>query len=190
MDVTSGPGLIAAQDADLLTLTLDRPGNANALSPDLVEALIETLAAARDVRLCVLRGEGKHFCAGFDLSDLEDLSDGDLLWRFLRIETLLQAGQITASISLLVIGATVYSRMVSIMGLPNALANTVSSAELSFIVLILIYILIVIALGTLIDAISIILIMIPIFLPLASAFPAADPIFAGRHQQRTGRGQA
>ncbi|MDA4848443.1 TRAP transporter large permease [Hoeflea poritis] len=94
-------------------------------------------------------------------------------------ETLLQAGQITASISLLVIGATVYSRMVSIMGLPNALANTVSAAELSFLALILIYILIVIALGTLIDAISIILIMIPIFLPLASAFPAADPIWFG-----------
>ncbi len=94
-------------------------------------------------------------------------------------ETLLQAGQITASISLLVIGATVYSRMVSIMGLPNALADYVSTAELSFLVLILIYVAIVIALGTLIDAISIILIMIPIFLPLVSAFPAADPIWFG-----------
>lgn len=94
-------------------------------------------------------------------------------------ETLLQAGQITASISLLVIGATVYSRMVSIMGLPNALADYVSTAELSFLALILIYVAIVIALGTLIDAISIILIMIPIFLPLVSAFPTADPIWFG-----------
>lgn len=94
-------------------------------------------------------------------------------------ETLLQAGQITASISLLVIGATVYSRMVSIMGLPNALADYVSAAELSFFVLILIYIGIVIVLGTLIDAISIILIMIPIFLPLVGAFPAADPVWFG-----------
>lgn len=94
-------------------------------------------------------------------------------------ETLLQAGQITASISLLVIGATVYSRMVSLMGLPNALGNYVTTAELSFLLLILIYVGIVIALGTLIDAISIILIMIPIFLPLVSAFPAADPIWFG-----------
>jgi enoyl-CoA hydratase/carnithine racemase len=39
----------------------------------------------------VIRGAGRHFCAGFDLSDLEQLSDGDLLWRFVRIETLLQA---------------------------------------------------------------------------------------------------
>lgn len=94
-------------------------------------------------------------------------------------ETLLQAGQITASISLLVIGATVYSRMVSIMGLPNALADFVTAADLTFFVLILIYIGIVIALGTLIDAISIILIMIPIFLPLVSAFPNVDPIWFG-----------
>ena len=74
----------------LLSLTLDRPQSANALSPALVEGLIEALAAAEDVRLCVLRGAGRHFCAGFDLSDLEALSDGDLLWRFLRIEHLLQ----------------------------------------------------------------------------------------------------
>ena len=94
-------------------------------------------------------------------------------------DTLLQAGQITASISLLIIGATVYSRMVSIMGLPNALANYVSAADLSFYVLILIYISIVIALGTLIDAISIILIMIPIFLPLVGAFELSDPIWFG-----------
>lgn len=78
------------QENALLTLTLNRPESANALSPALVEALIAALTTARDVRLCVLRGEGKHFCAGFDLSDLEALSDGDLLWRFLRIETLLQ----------------------------------------------------------------------------------------------------
>lgn len=101
-----------------------------------------------------------------------------LTWRSFW-QTLLQAGQITASISLLIIGATVYSRMISIMGVPNALADFVSSAELTFLVLMLIYVAIVIALGTLIDAISIILIMIPIFLPLVSAFPGVDPIWFG-----------
>ncbi len=75
----------------LLQLTLNRPDNANALSPDLTEALIQTITQAKEIRLCILRGAGRHFCSGFDLSDLENLSDGDLLWRFLRIETLLQA---------------------------------------------------------------------------------------------------
>ena len=101
-----------------------------------------------------------------------------LCWRAFR-EILLHAGQITASISLLVIAATVYSRMISIMGLPNALASVIAGADLSFHALILIYIGMVIALGTLIDAISIILIMIPIFLPLMSVFEPADPVWFG-----------
>ena len=83
-------GLHIGQGGDRLTLTLSRPQQANALGPALVEALIDVLETVQDVRLCVLRGEGRHFCAGFDLSDLAALSDGDLLWRFLRIEHLLQ----------------------------------------------------------------------------------------------------
>lgn len=76
--------------ADLLTLTLNRPESSNALKPSLVEAMIDVLSQEQDIRLCVLNAEGKNFCAGFDLSDIEDLSDGDLLLRFIRIEHLLQ----------------------------------------------------------------------------------------------------
>ena len=90
MEASSDLGLRVEREGERLTLTLNRPESANALSPALVEALINALTTAGEVRLCVIRGEGKHFCAGFDLSDLESLSDGDLLWRFLRIETLLQ----------------------------------------------------------------------------------------------------
>ena len=90
MDAPSEVDLLVERSEDLLSLTLNRPARANALGPELVEALISALVSAQDVRLCVLRGAGKHFCAGFDLSDLEDLSDGDLLWRVLRIERLLQ----------------------------------------------------------------------------------------------------
>ena len=75
----------------VLSLTLNRPDTANALSPKLVELIIKALSDTSNVRLCVIQGEGRHFCAGFDLSDIEDLSDGDLLWRFVRIETMLQA---------------------------------------------------------------------------------------------------
>lgn len=73
-------------------ITLNRPDKANALNDAMVGALLEVLAAAQedDTRLLVLTAEGRHFCAGFDLSDLDDCSDGDLLWRFVRIETVLQ----------------------------------------------------------------------------------------------------
>ena len=79
------------QQDGLLTLTLNRPQKANALNAELTEALIEAVTQCSEVRLCVIRGAGRHFCAGFDLDGLDELDDADLLWRFLRIETLLQA---------------------------------------------------------------------------------------------------
>lgn len=85
--------LRVVRDGDVVRLTLDRPDKGNALAPDLVEALIAAVgAAAHDgTRLLVIAGTGKHLCTGFDLGGLESLSDGDLLLRMVRIETLLQA---------------------------------------------------------------------------------------------------
>lgn len=77
-------------EGDVLRLTLNRPASANALHPQAVEVLLATLTDPGDRSLVVLSGNGRHFCAGFDLSDLDELSDGDLLWRFVRIELLLQ----------------------------------------------------------------------------------------------------
>ncbi len=78
--------------AGLATITLQRAARGNALASDLVEALLETLSqifADPAVHTLMLRGEGKHFCTGFDLGDLATQSDGDLLHRFVRIELLL-----------------------------------------------------------------------------------------------------
>ena len=84
------PDLICTREDDVLLLTLNRGSKANSLTPTLVEDLIAALDQPDNVRMAVIRGEGKHFCAGFDLSDISELSDGDLLWRFVRIELLLQ----------------------------------------------------------------------------------------------------
>lgn len=83
--------LIAERSGEVLHLRLHRPNRANALSPALVEQLIDSFEQVDDdVRLIVLSGEGKSFCSGFDLSDISELTDGDLLRRFVRIEQLLQ----------------------------------------------------------------------------------------------------
>ena len=77
---------------DVLTLTFDHPARGNALGPALVESLLAALTdAGRETALhtVVLRAAGPHFCTGLDLSDLEQCSDGDLLHRLVRIETLL-----------------------------------------------------------------------------------------------------
>ncbi len=81
-----------ARDGRQLTLTLARPERGNALAPELVEALldaVQTAHADRQLQTLLLQGEGRHFCTGLDLADLDSSSDADWLWRLVRIETLL-----------------------------------------------------------------------------------------------------
>lgn len=88
------PPVLVAQQEGLLTLTLNRPKTGNALSAAMVEALLDAIDAAaqdRTIHTLLLRGEGRHFCTGFDLADLDRTTDGELLHRFVRIETLLAA---------------------------------------------------------------------------------------------------
>lgn len=86
-------GILDAKcERGLATFTLRRASRGNALTSDLVEDLLGAFSQASSdptVRMIALRGEGKHFCTGFDLDGLELQSDGDLLQRFVRIETLL-----------------------------------------------------------------------------------------------------
>ena len=71
----------------VLKLKLTRPARANALSDTLVETLLEALdyAEAERVRLVVFSGEGKHFCSGFDLGNLDEQNDANLVYKLLRI---------------------------------------------------------------------------------------------------------
>ena len=90
---TEQNAVIIAHHNGVTTCTLNRPDKLNALNADMVEGLLQTMreATAKDSQLVVFQGAGRAFCAGFDLSDLTDMSDADLLLRFVRIETLLQA---------------------------------------------------------------------------------------------------
>jgi len=57
----------------LTTLTLNRPGQFNSLSKDMltaVKAELDAIAANEAVRVVVLAGAGKAFCAGHDLKEM------------------------------------------------------------------------------------------------------------------------
>jgi 2-(1,2-epoxy-1,2-dihydrophenyl)acetyl-CoA isomerase len=63
-------GLLVTRDGPALRLTLDRPDRRNAVTDEMVLALIEAVEAAgsdESVRVIVLTGTGEHFCSGFDL---------------------------------------------------------------------------------------------------------------------------
>ena len=58
------------REGPLVWCTLNRPASFNAMNPGLVDdlhALFDALASDRDARVLLLRGAGKHFCAGLDL---------------------------------------------------------------------------------------------------------------------------
>ncbi|MEQ8246245.1 MAG: enoyl-CoA hydratase/isomerase family protein [Alphaproteobacteria bacterium] len=61
-----------------LTVTLNRPEARNAMSAAMAQelsAVFEAVRTRRDIAAVVLRGAGKHFCAGGDLKDMTDALD-------------------------------------------------------------------------------------------------------------------
>lgn len=65
--------------------------------------------------------------------------------------------------------ASFYSRMLGFAGLPNQLQEVLEAYKLSFGQIMLIYVLLMLVLGTLLDTASIILIVVPLFLTLIEA---------------------
>ncbi|MGZ8751929.1 MAG: enoyl-CoA hydratase/isomerase family protein [Acidimicrobiia bacterium] len=71
-------GLIVAHDGPVLRLTLDRPARKNALTDDIVLALIGVFDATgldESVRVIALTGTGDDFCSGFDLGQRSGSAD-------------------------------------------------------------------------------------------------------------------
>ncbi len=72
-----GPVLLSEDLGPVRRLTLNRPASLNALNDELMEVLDAAFATAADdddVRVVVLRGAGRAFCAGYDLN--QDAEEG------------------------------------------------------------------------------------------------------------------
>lgn len=72
--------LLYARDGGIATITLNRPDRLNAISPTMLDALSAALVEAdrdREVRVVVLTGAGRGFCAGADLGQLKSLTEGE-----------------------------------------------------------------------------------------------------------------
>ena len=67
-------------EADIATVTLDRPDKRNALTASMATAIAPAIEhAAAHARAVILRGAGGWFCAGFDLREAHDDDSGDAL---------------------------------------------------------------------------------------------------------------
>jgi C4-dicarboxylate transporter, DctM subunit len=91
--------------------------------------------------------------------------DRSALWN-----VLVETGHIAASILMLIVAATMYSRMLALSGLPSDLGEWISQADIGLYGILTIYVIILIVMGTILDTTSIILIMVPLFIPVMEPF--------------------
>lgn len=85
-----------------------------------------------------------------------------ILWK-----VLVETGRITVSVLFLIIAANLYSRMLTLSGLPQAIVEWMAGMGLGTAGFLTVFIAIVLFLGCLIDSASIMLIVLPLMLPVA-----------------------
>lgn len=87
------------------------------------------------------------------------------LWK-ITVET----GQITAAVLFLIIAANMYSRMLALTGIPRAMTAWLTGGDVGITLFIVGILGIAIVLGTILDSSSIMLILVPLALPVLTAF--------------------
>lgn len=104
--------------------------------------------------------------AGSAVAILIALLKRSLTWtRFWAVLT--ETGYITAAILFLIITASMYSRMLGVAALPTLFGEWMQGLEMGFVAVMVLYVIMLIFLGTILDTTSIILIIVPLFLPMA-----------------------
>jgi tripartite ATP-independent transporter DctM subunit len=90
--------------------------------------------------------------------------DSGKFWRVLR-----ETGLVSAAILFLLIAAGLYSRMLSMAGVPQAIGDMVEHLGLGPYGFLAVFVVIILLMGMILDSTSILLIMVPIGAPIASA---------------------
>jgi len=100
-----------------------------------------------------------------------------LTWQgFWRV--LVETGHITAAILFLIIAASMYSRMLGVAALPTLFSDWLLGMGLGMTGLMVIYVILMVVLGTIIETASIILIVVPLFLGTVEAL-SGDLVWFG-----------
>ena len=83
---------------------------------------------------------------------------------------IIETGHVTAAITFLLIAAHMYSRMLALTGLPNAMTDLLAAYNLGLVGILILYLIAIVLLGTILDSASILLIVIPLILPVVAQF--------------------
>jgi C4-dicarboxylate transporter DctM subunit len=86
------------------------------------------------------------------------------LWHILK-----ETGYITVSICFLLIAASIYTRMLTMSGIPQGVAEGLAALKLGYFGFLAVFIAVVVVMGCVLDSTSILLITVPLMLPVAKS---------------------
>jgi C4-dicarboxylate transporter, DctM subunit len=81
-------------------------------------------------------------------------------------QILIDTGYVTSSIVLIIAAAAMFTRFLAVSGLPSYLSQWIAANQFTLVSVMLVYIAIVLVLGTALDSVSTVLIAVPVFAPV------------------------
>ena len=100
--------ILTEKENSIFTITLNRPEKRNALNDALINNLKDALREAdqdENLKAIVLKGAGKDFCSGADLSALQKIAESDVLENLRDAENLMELFSLMRKIKIPVIAA-------------------------------------------------------------------------------------
>ncbi|MGI8542499.1 MAG: enoyl-CoA hydratase/isomerase family protein [Aridibacter sp.] len=127
--------LIQNKQNSILILSLNRPEKRNALNDDLIDSLKSALREAdkdEDLRAIIIKGEGKDFCSGADLSAMQKISESDILENLADAESLMELFILMRKVKVPIIAAVHGRALAGGCGLATACDIVLASKSAEF----------------------------------------------------------
>ena len=105
--------------------------------------------------------------AGFAIALWRRSLDWKTFWR-----VLIDTGYVTASLILIIAAAIMFARFLALSGTPSALHGWITEARMGHWAVLLVYVAVLLFLGTALDSVSTVLLAVPLFAPLFAALGA------------------
>lgn len=127
--------ILTEKENSILTVTLNRPEKRNALNDSLINSLKTELKNAdtdETLRAVVIKGAGKDFCSGADLSALQKIAESDVLENLWDAENLMELFVLIRKIKIPVIAAVKGRALAGGCGLATACDIVLASHSARF----------------------------------------------------------
>ena len=127
--------ILTASENAIFSITLNRPEKRNALNDELINDLKDALRQAdkkETLRAIVIRGAGKDFCSGADLSALQKISESDVLENWDDAQNLMELFSLIRKVKIPVVAAVHGRALAGGCGLATACDLVLASKSARF----------------------------------------------------------